>query len=245
MAQKFCDQTEGMNEGINSLGYKLLRSLLDNTKVRRILIDLKHMSIKSRIDYYRFLEKEHPDEIVPLIVSHGAVNGFRSSLEPVEDDKFNFEKFQPADINFYDDEIVRIVKSGGLFGIQLDERRLGSNMELKNSGPHLSRRRMMFYKSRLVWNQIQHIAEVLNRHDQFAWGIQCIGSDYDGIVNPLNGFWTAEDMPLFDSYLEKHAYNFISSSMSNDLKDYNRMKASEIVERFMYGNAWHFLEKHF
>jgi len=104
---------------------------------------------------------------------------------------------------------------------------------------------MLFYQSRLVWNQIQHIAEVLNRHDQFAWSIQCIGSDYDGMVNPLNGFWTAEEMPLFDSYLEKHAYNFIASSMSEDFRDYNRMKASDIVERFMHGNASHFLRINF
>ncbi|MGM0622282.1 MAG: membrane dipeptidase, partial [Bacteroidota bacterium] len=79
----------------------------------------------------------------------------------------------------------------------------------------------------------------------FAWDIQCIGTDYDGMVNPLNGFWTAEEMPLFDSYLEKHAYNFIASAQSDNLKNYNKMTASEIVERFMHGNAYHFLKKNF
>jgi len=163
----------------------------------------------------------------------------------VEDDLFNYGKFQPADINFFDDEIVRIGNSGGLFGIQFDERRLASEMELKKTGPRLARRKMLFYKSKLVWNQIQHIAEVLNRHNQFAWGIQCIGSDYDGMINPLNGFWGAEEMPLFDSYLEKHAYNFLESSQSDSLKDFNRLKASDIVERFMRANAWDFLKKNF
>jgi microsomal dipeptidase-like Zn-dependent dipeptidase len=163
----------------------------------------------------------------------------------VEDDLLNKGKFQPNDINFYDDEIVRIADSGGLFGIQFDERRLGSKSELKKTGPNLSRRKMLFYKSRLVWNQIQHIAEVLNRHNKFAWGIQCIGSDYDGMVNPLNGFWTAEDMPLFDSYLEKHAYNFITSQAAANLKNENKITASEIVERFMKGNAFDFLKKNF
>jgi microsomal dipeptidase-like Zn-dependent dipeptidase len=243
--RKFCDQSEGLNEGINETGRKLLHALLDNSQGRRILIDLKHMSVKSRNEYYHFLEQEYPNEIIPLIVSHGAVNGLRSATEKVEDDKYNFGKFQPDDINFFDDEIVRISESGGLFGIQFDERRVASDTELKKNGPNLNRRKMLFYQSRMIWNQIQHIADVLNRHDQFAWGIQCIGTDYDGMVNPLNGFWTAEDMPLFDSYLEKHAYNFISSSMAEDLKDYNRMKASEIVERFMRGNAAHFLRKNF
>jgi microsomal dipeptidase-like Zn-dependent dipeptidase len=245
IVRKIADQSEGLNEGINELGWKLLRALLDKSNGHRILIDLKHMSVKSRNEYYQFLKKEHPDEIIPLIVSHGAVNGLRSEKEKVEDDKYNFGKFQPADINFFDDEIVRIAESGGIFGIQFDERRVGSDTEVKQSRGNLNRRKMLFYQSRLVWNQIQHIAEVLNRHDQFAWGIQCIGSDNDGMVNPLNGFWTSEDMPLFDSYLEKHAYNFLVSSQSESLQDYNKLKASEIVERFMRGNANYFLQKNF
>lgn len=242
---KMCDQSEGMNKGFNDLGWKLLRELLDNSNGKRVLIDLKHMSVKSRNEYYNFLETEHPNEIIPLIVSHGAVNGFRSHNELVEDDLFNYGKFQPHDINFYDDEIIRIARSGGLFGVQFDERRVASEMELKKTGPRLNRRKMLFYKSRLVWNQIEHIAEVLNRNNQFAWGIQCIGSDNDGMVNPLNGFWTAEDMPLFDSYLEKHAYNFISSSQAETLKEYNKLSAADIVERFMRINAHEFLKKNF
>ena len=245
VVRKMCDQTQNMNEGINELGWQVLKKLLDNTNGKRILIDLKHMSVKSRGEYYEFLEKEHPDEIIPLIVSHGAVNGFRSAKELVEDDLFNYGKFQPDDINFYDDELVRISKSGGLFGIQFDERRAGSESELKKSGPNLNRRKMLFHKSKLIWNQIQHVAEVLNRNDQFAWGIQCIGSDNDGMVNPLNGFWSSEEMPLFDSYLEKHAYNYIASAASDNLKNYNKMTAADIVERFMHSNAHDFLKRNF
>jgi microsomal dipeptidase-like Zn-dependent dipeptidase len=245
IVSKFCDQTEGLDTGIQELGWKVIRKLLDNSSGRRVLIDLKHMSVQSRNEYYRFLETEFPAEIIPLLVSHGAVTGLRSYNEKVEDDLFNYGKFQSNDINFYDDEILRIAGSGGLFGIQFDERRLGSESELKKTGPNLSRRKMLFYKSKLVWNQIEHIAEVLNRNNRFAWDIQCIGSDYDGMVNPLNGFWTAEDMPLFDSYLEKHAYNFLSSTASANLKDFNKLTASEIVERFMRGNTYDFLKKNF
>ncbi len=245
IVRKTCDQSDNLNEGFSELGIQVLRKLLDNSNNRRVLIDLKHMSVKARNEYYAFLEKEHPDEIIPLIASHGAVNGLRSDNEKVEDDLFNYGKFQPDDINLYDDEIVRIAKSGGLFGIQFDERRVASETELKNAGATLNRRRMLFYKSKLIWNQIQHIAEVLNRHGQYAWGIQCIGTDNDGMVNPLNGFWTAEEMPLFDSYLEKHAYNFIASAQSDNLENYNKMKAADIVERFMRGNAYNFLKKNF
>lgn len=245
IARVMCDQSDGINEGFNNLGWQVLKKLLDNTNGRRILIDLKHMSIKARNEYYIFLEDEYADEIIPLLVSHGAVNGLRSHNERVQDDFFNHNKFQSDEINFFDDELVRIAKSGGLFGIQFDERRVGSKSELKKTGPNLSRRKMLFHKSKLIWNQIQHVAEVLNRNDQYAWGIQCIGSDYDGMVNPLNGFWTAEEMPLFDSYLEKHAYNFIASNQSDNLKNYNKIKAADIVERFMHSNAFEFLKRNF
>lgn len=245
IVSKICDQREGMNKGFNDLGWKVLRKLLDNSNGRRVLIDLKHLSVQARKEYYRFLEEEHPGEVIPLIVSHGAVNGLRSFDRRVEDDLFNKGKFQLDEINFFDEELVRIADSDGLFGIQFDERRLGSKMEVKKSGGAMDRRRMLFKKSKLVWNQIQHIAEVLDRHGKFAWGIQCIGSDYDGMVNSLNGFWTAEEMPLFDSYLEKHAYNFIASDQSDNLKSYNKLTAGDIVERFMYGNAYEFLKKNF
>ncbi|WP_423129832.1 membrane dipeptidase [Gaoshiqia sp. Z1-71] len=245
MVRKLCDQSEGLNEGFHELGWKVVRKLLDNTDGKRVLIDLKHMSVKARNEYYRFLEEEFPDEIIPLLVSHGAVNGMRSYRERVEDDLFNYGKFQGTDINFFDDELLQVARSGGLFGIQFDERRVASESELKKSGPFLDRRKMLFYKSKLIWNQIEHIARVLNHNHRFAWGIQCIGSDFDGMINPLNGFWTAEDMPLFDSYLEKHAYNFLVSEQASQLHEFNRLKANEIVERFMKENAREFLRKNF
>lgn len=240
-----CDQTVRMNEGFSDLGWKVLRKLLDNTDGKRVLIDLKHMSVKARNEYYQFLESEYPNETIPLLVSHGAVTGLRSHTELVEDDFVNSGKFQKNDINFYDDEIIRIGKSGGLFGIQLDERRLGSKQEVLNSGLNINRREMLFRKSKLVWTQIQHIAEVLDRNNQFAWEIQCIGSDNDGMVNPLNGYWTAEEMPMLDSYLEKHAYNFLTSEHAVGFKAFNKLSANNVVERFMRGNAFEFLKRNF
>lgn len=242
---KICNQKSGQDEGFTPLGWKVLRRLLDNTNGRRVLIDLKHMSLKARGEYYRFLETEHADETIPLIASHGAVTGLKSAADPVEEGFTHSGKFQVKDINFYNDEIIRIGRSGGLFGIQFDERRLGDKQEVKESGHNLSRRKMLFKKSKLIWNQIQHLAEVLDRDGQFAWGTACIGSDNDGMVNPLNGFWTAEEFPMLDSYLEKHAYNFITSPEAKKLSPQNRLTADEIVERFMHGNAWEFLKKNF
>lgn len=245
VVSSLCDQSAGQDEGFNDLGWKVLRKLIDNTDGKRVLIDLKHLSVKARNEYYRFLEEEYPNETIPLLVSHGAVTGLRSHNEWVEDDFLNSGKFQQMDINFYDDEIIRIAQSGGLFGIQFDERRLGNMLEVRNSGLKINRREILFHKSKLVWRQIQHIAEVLDRNDQFAWEIQCIGTDNDGMVNPLNGYWTSEEMPLLDSYMEKHAFNFINSEHAAGFNAFNKLSANNIVERFMRGNAYEFLKRYF
>lgn len=243
---KLCDQTSGMyQKGFSPLGKQVLNKLLDNTNGQRVLIDLKHLSTNARKEFYEILDTDYSNETIPLIVSHGAINGWPLLPAELEGRKQDSGIFQQKEINFYDEEILRISKSGGLFGIQFDERRLGSDDEIKKSRRSWKRRKMLFKQSKLVWNQIQHMAEVLNENGEFAWGIQCIGSDYDGIVNSLNGFWTAKEMPLFDSYLEKHAFNFLNSSQANNLSEDNKITADEIVERFMHTNAFDFLKKNF
>jgi microsomal dipeptidase-like Zn-dependent dipeptidase len=239
------NQSEGLDTGFTDLGKKVLKKLLDNSNGKRILIDVKHMSVKARNEYYEILKNEYANENIPLIVSHGAVNGWRSAQEKVIDNQHTWGKFQEEDINFFDDEIVRVAQSGGIFGIQLDERRVGSKSEIKKTKSNMNRRDMLFYKSRLIWNQIQHIAEILDKQNLFGWGIQSVGSDFDGMINPLNGYWTAEQMYLLESNLEKHAFNYLHSPLAATLKPFNRINPGEVVDRFMHDNAFGFLQRHF
>lgn len=74
---------------------------------------------------------------------------------------------------------------------------------------------------------------------------------WQGIGHFLPGFslltfirWTFNP-GLFDSYLEKHAYNFMALTASDKLKEYNKLTASEIVERFMRANTNDFLKRNF
>jgi microsomal dipeptidase-like Zn-dependent dipeptidase len=239
------DQIPGLNSGFTDFGRKVLHKLLDNSANRRVLIDIKHMSVDSRNEYYGILKNDYPSENIPLIVSHGAVNGYKSFNNHRIVNQNTYGMFMDGDINFFDDEIVTIARSYGLFGIQLDERRVASKSTLKKVGKRLSRRNMLFHRSKLVWNQIQHIAETLDREELFGWGIQSIGSDFDGLIDPINGFWGAEQMGLLDSYLEKHAYNYLKSPFSSQLKPFNKISPDEIVERFMHDNAYEFLRKNF
>ncbi|MCD4771876.1 MAG: dipeptidase [Bacteroidales bacterium] len=239
------DQTDGMNSGFTDLGIKVLHRLLDNTNGKRVLIDIKHMSVDSRNKYYQMLEDKYATENIPLVVSHGAVNGLRSDNEKVIDNHNTKGKFQEDDINIYDDEIIRIARSNGIFGIQLDERRVANKDELKKAGNRILRKKMLSKRSKLLWNQIQHIAEILDKAGLFAWSIQSVGSDFDGLINPLNGFWTAKQMSLLSTYLLKHAEAYLASPQSVNLNQNNRISAEEIIERFIHNNAYEFLRRNF
>ena len=76
----------------------------------------------------------------------------------------------------------------------------------------------MHYRSELLWKQIQYIAEMLDDNDLYAWGNIAIGSDYDGLVDPLNSFWTAEQFEDLAGYLERHAYRYLEER-PNPLKN--------------------------
>ena len=80
----------------------------------------------------------------------------------------------------------------------------------------------MHYRSELLWNQIQHIAEVLDAEGLFAWDCMAIGSDFDGIIDSLN-------------YMLSHNLENIQ----------NVIKADEIIARLMSDNGRNFLKKYF
>ncbi len=219
--------------GITPLGLAVIRSLLDTNNGKRILVDIKHMNVKSRYEYYDLIKKEYNSNI-PFIVSHGAVNGINNP----EDNNRIDPNFNDATINFYDDEIFRIARSKGIFGIQLDERRIANKRVF---GLLAGRNK----SSLLIWKQIEHIAKYLDILNMNAWDIQCLGTDFDGIIDPLPGFWTAKDLDKLPRFLTKHAQEFLDSQRGKSLKSKNKISAKEIANKFMYGNAQTFLMNHF
>lgn len=238
-------QNRGLNSGITALGFKVIDKLLDTTKNKRILIDVKHMSTASRKTYYELLDTTYASENIPIIVSHGAANGRRSIVEwNISDSKFSKE-FNAMDINFYDSEILRIAKSKGVFGLQLDERRIASKSAIRSSRIYLpNKKRRYKNKSKLIWNQVQHVAEILDKNGLFCWETITIGSDFDGVVNPIKGLWTAENIQDIKPYLVEKAQNYLDTSRNN-LQAQNRISEEEIIDRLLFLNADKFLQKNY
>ncbi|MCM4166370.1 hypothetical protein KCTC52924_03303 [Arenibacter antarcticus] len=237
------DQSIGINKGISKLGRTIITNLLDTTNGKRILIDIKHMSPASRNEYFDMLDTLPEYSNIPIIVSHGAANGLISSANRSQGRPRTANKLNPADINFFDDEIIRIAKSKGIFGLQLDERRVASKNTLKNIKKSVHRNKIMHYRSELIWNQVQHIVELLDSEGIFAWDCIVIGSDFDGITNPLNSFWTSEELPYFADFMERHAFNYIQNNTFRMPE--NNINADDIIVRIMGHNGNKFLKTNF
>lgn len=96
----------------------------------------------------------------------------------------------------------------------------------------------------MVWLQIQHIAELLDKNGMFAWDIQCIGSDYDGVINPINGYWSSETLPTLEDYLVMHAREYMMNE-GKKLSASNQLDPEEIIGRMMGGNGYRFIMKYY
>ncbi|MEI6947408.1 hypothetical protein V9K67_09470 [Paraflavisolibacter sp. H34] len=240
---KNCDQSHGLSTGFTELGKKVLDLLLDNKDGKRIFIDVKHLSPQARNEFYQQRRTRYGN--VPVIISHGACNGLphfgaEKSAFPLLGDTMS-----RGEINFYDNEIIEMVRSQGILGLQLDERRIASEEKLKQTKNSVFRNRIMHYRSELLWNQVQYIAELLDHHGLPAWDNLAMGSDYDGIVDPLNAFWTLEEYSDLKQYLERHAHNYMKEKGHLLKNAFNKVEADVIVQNIFQNNAWRFFERWF
>lgn len=146
-----------VGNGLSELGKQVINACYRNemgTINYPILIDIKHMGLKSRQDFYAY-RKEQNHAKIPVVASHVGVTGYsisewRNALNRDKCQVFNFEgvrtveiemerrrcgewgsslnndfTFNPWSINLMDDDIQEILESDGLIGLSLDVRILG------------------------------------------------------------------------------------------------------------------------
>ena len=242
------DQSQGLNTGFTPLGKKVLKELLNNQNGRRIYIDIKHMSALGRKEYFQILDSDYQGQDIPIVVSHGAANGYQSmDNQKVHPQAISIgNKLLHDDINFYDDEIIRVAKSKGIFCFQLDERRIASSAAVSQVKHSMWMNKIRHYRAELLWNQVQYIAELLDRNNLPAWDCMALGTDFEGIINPLNGYLTAETIVHLEQFLERYAYNYMNGPGKN-LKygSNNAIKADEIMNRIFNTNGINFISRYF
>ena len=246
IVDKVCNQSFGMGTGLTPFGREVIRKLLKRNAEKRIHIDIKHMNCRSRMDYYDLLDNEYSNETEkpPVFVSHGALNGYPSINCDIPDDVDNGD-FYGGNVNFCDDEIIRITQSNGVFGLQLDDRLLSSK-SIKREARKGSRQEKLKKIAGIIWNQIRHAAEVLDENGLDAWGTVAMGTDYDGIVDPPNGYWTSAELPLLYCNLFGYVRDYLKpgNCKLHMASNYQRSE-DEIMQNLFSENARRFMARYY
>ena len=231
------DQSENMGAGFSPLGWETLERLLDPMAGNPIYIDLKHMSLASRNAFYSWhRDQKHQ---VPFLVSHGAFTGCGFGAPA-----HSASCFAHDEINFYDEELVILAQSGGVFGLQLDAKRLAPGKSIRKSILPATRLVRVRKAAEILWNQIRHAAEVLDAHGLPAWDTLCIGSDFDGTINPLDGVWSAREFNLMANTLLQCATSYLDGNPPLTLRTNREVPPESLIRKFAIGNAERFLNKY-
>ncbi|MEM9391640.1 MAG: hypothetical protein AAGA02_14275 [Bacteroidota bacterium] len=260
-------QIEGLNKGLTVFGEIVIKRMLNLdgrlNPGKRIIPDIKHMSVRTRIEYYQIIDaynEANPDNIIPVIMSHAAVNGkvrLSDHLDPEDLQKEweNSTSFNPWSINLFDDEILRVLETKGLIGVIFDQRVLSGGMKLKalkNKIDEDSDELEDYFKGKnkkrrwalLIVDQVYHIIKTAynSGRDDWAgaWNIICIGSDFDGQIDPI------------DSFNRVTHYNKFKRIFKKMLKRDNRFdhlmggnSINEIADKICFNNVFEFLKRYY
>lgn len=266
MGTLFVNQTQGCQTGFTELGRRMLRRLLARDNGRRILIDAKHLSVPSRLEFYKLLREEYWEkgDPVPVIQSHAAVNGhatMASSLAtPDTMKKIKDQAFNTWSINVSDEELQLLHDCQGLFGIMFHDMRVPGGKPLKQIfelRKQIAKRdrdhRPLFDDLNRVYRDLTaanllHIARVVGKKS--AWDVPCIGSDYDGV---MPAFHCYPDCAAIPNVLEDFR-DFLLNP--HDLPDYGftkkdikkllfKLDPDEIAYKIGIGNVDTFLRRFF
>lgn len=239
------NQKEGIGAGLTEAGETVIYELLSRNNGRRILIDIKHMSVRGRKEYYRMLDAHNrlnPQDQIPVICSHTGMNEFetmRASRQRKDKPrKSKHSYFHNWAINLSAEEIRYIHQSGGLIGIMVDKGLLGSLNtleEIKALKDPLQRKDAFV---ELVASNLFHAVQAVGKKS--AWDILSLGTDYDGMIAHIDSYPDAASLP----HLREDLVDFIERKQYGKELWYG-MEPTELISKVMAGNALTFMQKHF
>ena len=259
-------------------GIDILRHCYENN----ILVDLKHQSLATRRMLIEDIRKraDFQNILQPLVCTHAGFTGITYKDIP---DYLTFQKvkkknysyllwgkprkygmldlsmsFNPSSINLFDDDILAILASGGMIGLNMDKRILGYSEsdsrtpaldDLAFEEEYISNAETNVYLTKkFVGNKVtdafcittqevlqggdvnpqlgfyhlchfmQHILHFIKVAQQTADVNKaltqiCIGSDFDGIINPV---WCCSSVNDLDNFKKQFIDNFPSFAKANN-----------------------------
>lgn len=247
------DQKAGKNEGFSRLGRDVTELLLSKENGRRILIDVKHMSVKARQELFRMLDEKYwsKGEEMPVICSHAALSGYQTLAESDRRDTYRRWRnryLSLQSINMSDEEARIIANSNGLVGIVLHGGRLPGGLAKQQMDNAPDHDRLRDESIRLIMSNIfQFVRAAGNKK---AWDCLCIGTDMDGVIVPFKiypNYTQLQDLSI-------HLFQFFSRPLDLDgigmdkdkVKEYMYgYDAEELTEKVLSKNILNFMEKYF
>ncbi|WP_350289589.1 hypothetical protein [uncultured Croceitalea sp.] len=208
----FFIQKKGRNRGLTQFGNEIIsKYLLNKENGKRILIDIKHLSIKARKSFFELIDTYNlkNNENIPIISSHAAVSGirkmsdYRGLMINKALDKNSFVSLW--DVNHTNEEIVKIYRSDGIIGLLMHDGRMPGKIFKKI---FKATKKIEFKEERikvqnllhkqLFLTNVYHIVQVIYEElGENGWKIISLGTDNDGIVDPFDNYNKADLLPKF------------------------------------------------
>lgn len=239
------NQKKGLNRGIQELGWHALHEMLATDNGPRMLVDIKHMSVRSRREYYRFVEsynRINPSDPIPVICSHTGINDFETMAESIKKaDKPGKNKRVDAhnwSINLSAEEIRIIHRSGGIIGIMLDKGLLASQTTLDQirKMEHPEARKMAFLE--IIWRNVFGVVKAIK--DKSGWDCIGLGTDFDGLITHLDPYPDGAHLPQ----LRDDLVQFLKDSQYEKEFWYG-YAPEEMLRKIFQTNTMNFLQRHF
>lgn len=280
-----------------------------------VLADIKHLGLKSRMDLYAFRKSNKIKD--PLVASHMGVTGYsvnewKEAIEPEKSKIFstggvksvevrterkscgkwgsfinNQFSFNPWSINLMDEDIVEVIDSNGLIGLNLDVRIIGfqskfglssgdtseflSTSDFQTHFPNIRFQNLEEGRFEMMQEQLEswtiptkeerhplclcfniiHIVSVAmlkSKNSKDPWNHICIGSDYDGMIEPMKICYNVTGIDDLEYNLLKwlpiaaKAYyeeNGGVEAIQHELTDLNKLKSK--VRKIMFENGIRFV----
>ncbi len=219
------DQSFGKDSDITPLGYMVINELLKNN----VLVDVKHMSWKARQSYYRFRANNYPH--IPIVWSHACVSGRKAVGDTDSINTWDPNPFYQQNLNMFDDDIFETVRSNGMIGIEFDQRINGvqaSNIQT-------------------LWKHFQYIAELIaampRTPEATVWDHTSLGTDFDGVIHPVDQFQTYRDMNKFEDFLLKKITVYMQHPPA-DFQQQDLLEPDEILMRLGFKNLVWFIKQY-
>ncbi len=185
--------------------------------------------------------------------------------------------FNPWSINLYNEEIGKILDSGGLTGLNLDQRIQGvdkvkgeffceeefkmmmeNRIHMKDDDnfeeeetqfeeEEVADRGLLRFKERQHLRHLcNNILHIVRQGGERAWKHLCIGSDFDGLINPINTCINCTEYGKLEDMMAEELGEMIEEAKAEDsqaefYEDDLKLRARDI----MYHNGHDFLKRNF